>query len=753
MKKKLILFVIFLFFIYSENTNASQISYWLTTWITSCPLWWELIPSQRWKSWLSTGGTLTCQKAVARLWVNYWASFSYSINSWKTSCPAWQEILTSALKKHPWTSWNISCMKVDDDVPVIDVNLNWYTNDVWTNKDVKLNISVSDVWTWIKKVTYKVNWTSYVWSSNFELNFTEEWIYNVEIQAEDKSTHELWFWTPVDTWNISKKSYIIKIDKSAPALVTFSATDSVNWLTQRPVISYKIVDTYKWVSIEQKTFMCSWKPENSEWLSPTLLTWELTWTCDPNSLDCTNDYNFTPNPNHTTLWCRWACSWWYTKWEDDKCYLTNIVNTCSWILTWMYKYNKNDYLEKLNDDVAAYWTGPTWVMEDWDFASKINPLTLEYSPDITMCQQQCNPGTIYEFWKCVNENALVCCQSTYPLSTYKTVWVEVDCSLPENSNDVSCVKNEFCWWYVKDVMKIWDFNKWIYTDGINNEDTLTEICWQEPIENSNWFTCNSKYYLTWSWTANQKCEIVPIWEYSAQDNEKYLCDNKPNNSYYTSNGDNNNCNWTCNSWYYQSWWKCLSINRISSCNDKPHNTVWNTVSEIPQVRIWGSWLPTRNPVYNIEPSTTECRFKCAKNYSWDWSNCIRDRYQTTIYNWTELFALNETKDFLKIHDKCVILDVYNDKTDNKVILTNNSNEWNLKITDKWTEKRTRVYMLCSNKVSNWWSTSIWYPCIRNSLEWIFYDWECNVWNYWEEPDLLNKTNISSYCFWDPWKCE
>lgn len=647
MKKFIKIFLwMMIFSMYINNVLANTISYWSTSWITSCPIGWELIDSEKSKTWLGASWTLTCQKVTPKLGINYWNSFDYEENSWNRYCPDGQELLDIHKQSYPWLSWTFNCIKIDNDPPVINVNLNWYVNNTWINQDVKLTVSVSDNWTWIKKVRYKVNGTEYEWSANFDIDFSREWIYNVEITAEDSTTHESLYWNLNSTWNISKVNYVVKIDKSSPALLWFSSSDTVNWIKEKPVVSYKIVDTYEWKSIEQKLFVCTWKPANSEWLAPVESNGNLVWVCDPNASDCSLDNNFIPSPYHPTMWCRWACSWWYTKWEDDNCYLTTTVRTCTGLRLWIYSYNKNDQSVKENNNVSSFWDKPIWVMMNWEFITNFNPSTLWYTPYLSQCEQKCYPGTVEEFGNCVKDKAIVCCQSSYPLWTYINSWAEVDCSLPVNATHVSCVYNNYCGWYVKDVLKEWDYslNKWQYTDGTVPKDTLADLCWVVPIENSNWFTCNPRYYLLNWWTASQKCEVVPIWQFSWQSNTKWNCENKPSNSTYTTNWTTkNDCEWVCNSWYHEQWWSCISSTRNRNCNSKPNNTTWNSVSNITQTWDWSDWVPTRTPVYAETASTTQCRFKCSWSRVWNWNACVNSTVDWLCWmanwTWTETYPM------------------------------------------------------------------------------------------------------------------
>ena len=64
--------------------------------------------------------------------------------------------------------------------------------------------------------------------------------------------------------------------------------------------------------------------------------------------------------------------------------------------------------------------------------------------------------------------------------------------------------------------------------------------------------------------------------------------------------------------------------REAECQDKPANTVWNTVDTITQTYNGADWEPSTTPVYNEEASDRECRFKCAQTYFWDGSACVTE---------------------------------------------------------------------------------------------------------------------------------
>ena len=58
-----------------------------------------------------------------------------------------------------------------------------------------------------------------------------------------------------------------------------------------------------------------------------------------------------------------------------------------------------------------------------------------------------------------------------------------------------------------------------------------------------------------------------------------------------------------------------------SCTGLPPNAVWNTASAISQTWSGTEWLPSTSGTYNETASTTECRYKCNANFTWNGSNC------------------------------------------------------------------------------------------------------------------------------------
>ena len=74
----------------------------------------------------------------------------------------------------------------------------------------------------------------------------------------------------------------------------------------------------------------------------------------------------------------------------------------------------------------------------------------------------------------------------------------------------------------------------------------------------------------------------------------------------------------CKSGFNWNHGKCLlDTTRYIACEGLPENAVWNSVFGISQSLDGEEWYPSNIGSFNKIASTTECRFICATNYSWD----------------------------------------------------------------------------------------------------------------------------------------
>ncbi len=177
-----------------------------------------------------------------------------------------------------------------------------------------------------------------------------------------------------------------------------------------------------------------------------------------------------------------------------------------------------------------------------------------------------------------------------------------DCtSIPENA-----VYNT-----VDEITQTWNGEEWIPT----NESYFSET----PSTTECRFKCKSNYI----WTGSQ-CALPTT-----------PCDSNPcsglanSNGFCTIAGSNYVCG--CNTHYTWTGSVCKADEQTKPCTGKPANASWNTASQIKQTWDGEEWYPSTTAVYNTNASTTECRFKCNTNYSWNSSNstCVLTTQQGT----------------------------------------------------------------------------------------------------------------------------
>jgi hypothetical protein len=109
-----------------------------------------------------------------------------------------------------------------------------------------------------------------------------------------------------------------------------------------------------------------------------------------------------------------------------------------------------------------------------------------------------------------------------------------------------------------------------------------------------------------------------IWE------EGEICDGNSKTCYSLGIGTSGTaeCRGDCSGWVTEG-----VCQRTFACSDKPLNSVWNTASEYIQTWNGATWSPVDSVTsYNLTPSSTQCRFKCDTNYTWNSgsSQCVPD---------------------------------------------------------------------------------------------------------------------------------
>ena len=191
------------------------------------------------------------------------------------------------------------------------------------------------------------------------------------------------------------------------------------------------------------------------------------------------------------------------------------------------------------------------------------------------------------------------------------------------------------------------------TDTVGNDeiviDSSTGFVWKKtPVAELTWFQAlayceNLEYGGYDDWRLPNKNELVSLLDY---DNEQTPFTDFPanvNGEFWTTSsidsgsrvGDINLTNGTYNvpTKHEHKYTLCLrsdpviNSHRQAACLGLPEGAEWNTVKAIEQTWDGSQWVGvSRDGVYNEEPSTEECRYKCKENYTWSnaSASCVAD---------------------------------------------------------------------------------------------------------------------------------
>ena len=103
------------------------------------------------------------------------------------------------------------------------------------------------------------------------------------------------------------------------------------------------------------------------------------------------------------------------------------------------------------------------------------------------------------------------------------------------------------------------------------------------------------------------------------------CDDNPCEGITHSTGSCavTNGGYACGCLEHYSWTGsvCKADSRVADCTGRPANATWNTAESISQTWDGEEWYPSETGTYNINPSSSECRFKCDSGYDWNGTQC------------------------------------------------------------------------------------------------------------------------------------
>lgn len=312
------------------------------------------------------------------------------------------------------------------------------------------------------------------------------------------------------------------------------------------------------------------------------------------------------------------------------------------VLSWVYNIQTwdTDLLNvMLRNDRIISWT--------WDdIFSSIENVVENFWNNIYSCSAQEHAYAIYIVWSpTVSNTPWQNSNSSAPCYFTCRTWFSWDwntCRPSATSRTQWCAWNpslNFAWNTTGSITQTWDESLWDYipsnlsvynTTPSSTEcrficnanhgydpDTNTCIAWTQNIlctekpENSTWNTVS---------------EIVQSWNWSS-----WL---PSNNSVHNITASTNECRFVCNENYTWNWTSCeADVRNNINCWPIPTNAVRNTATQITQTWNWSTWFPSNASVYNTSSSSTECRFQCAANYSWNWSSCIADTRTNIACTW------------------------------------------------------------------------------------------------------------------------
>lgn len=370
--------------------------------------------------------------------------------------------------------------------------------------------------------------------------------------------------------------------------VPASTTTEYNETSSTTACRFICAENYSWNSsmcvAATKTFNCTDKPaEGTLW--NTVSTYEQTWNgSDWSPADSTTEYNETAS----TATCRFICAENYT-WSGTTCEADTKTFTCAEKPAEGTSWNTvSSYIQT--------WSGAEWLPADSATAYNTESSTescryncaLNYSWNGTTCEADTKTFTCADKpltgtdWNTV---------SSYEQTWNGTEWLPVDSATAYNAEESTtscrfkCIENY----------------EWNGTACVGA--TRTYNCPEKPGTGTEWNTVSS-YEQTWSGTEWLPADTITEYNTAASTTAcRYKC----------------LANFTWNSSECEG-----TVQENQACTGLPANASWNTVSQIDQSWDGSAWVPSTTGIHNTVPSTTECRFKCDTNYTWNGTSCEAD---------------------------------------------------------------------------------------------------------------------------------
>lgn len=326
-------------------------------------------------------------------------------------------------------------------------------------------------------------------------------------------------------------------------------------------------------------------------------------TADTRQVSCTNVYpeNASWDPENadgqlTQTWngtdwapaadqCAWVCNLNYSR-SDNVCTPDSRTFNCTG------KPAGADW-----NTVPGYtqtWSGTEWLPADTE-------TVYNETPDTNSCRYKCSENFTWNGSVCsANTKTFTCADkpagtewntvSSYTQSWNGSSWVPADSTTAYNTSSSSTECRYKC-------ALNYTWNSSICAADTKNGQNCTGL----PA-NASWNTVSS---ITQTWNGTD-------WAPSTAGS-------------FNLTPSTAECVFKCNVNYSWNGSACIADTKTFSCASKPAGTDWNTVSSYIQTWSGTEWLPAETlTTYSTEPSTSECRYKCALNYSWNGSSCIAD---------------------------------------------------------------------------------------------------------------------------------
>ena len=195
----------------------------------------------------------------------------------------------------------------------------------------------------------------------------------------------------------------------------------------------------------------------------------------------------------------------------------------------------------------------------------------------------------------------------------------------ERKRDCQELPDKAVWNKVSEITQTWNGEEWIpaTTAGYGEEASSAE-CRFKCAENYEWdgaACANAKRRAECSglpenaeW--NTVSSITQTWN-----DEEWI---PATTASYNEEASDKECRFKCTENHEWDGAACANAKRRAECTGLPENAEWNTVSSITQSWTGTDWIPSTTGIYDANPSSTECRFKCNENYSWKNSKCVAD---------------------------------------------------------------------------------------------------------------------------------